>query len=301
MKPIIIGTRGSRLALRQTELVRDALLAADPSLEIEIKVIKTKGDRFLQLALDASGDKGLFTRELEHELLTGSIDLAVHSLKDLPVELVSGTKLGAILPRETTADALLGPYTLQTLPRGARVGTSSRRRVEQLRRYRPDLVFGSIRGNVETRIGKMKSGQYDAIVMAVAGLRRLGLEHEIGQILPEELVVPAPGQAAIAVHQRSDRDDLAELLEQIHCQRTAREVALERSILSRLGGGCALPLGAVCHIEGEEGELKVFYASADGTACHYERQTFVPDEASSVLERLLDTLRSLPTNSPHHD
>ncbi|MDO4692147.1 MAG: hydroxymethylbilane synthase [Porphyromonadaceae bacterium] len=298
MKKIVIGTRGSRLALYQAELVRSSLREVAPEQEVEVRIIKTKGDKFLQLALDASGDKGLFTRELEQELLSGGIDLAVHSLKDLPVELVSGTSIGAILPREATADALLGAYTLETLPQGAIVGTSSRRRVEQLRLHRPDLQFRPIRGNVETRIAKMKSGQYDAIVMAVAGLRRLGLEGEISQVIDERVVVPAPGQAAIAVHQRADRTDLTELLQLIHCSRTAREVTLERNILSRLGGGCALPLGAVCHIDGAKHHVRTFYASADGSQHLKQTLSFDEGEADQQLERVIQELKQL--NAPYH-
>lgn len=298
MKKIVIGTRGSRLALYQTELVRSSINAVAPELEVEVRIIKTKGDKFLQLALDASGDKGLFTRELEQELLSGGIDLAVHSLKDLPVELVAGTCLGAILPREITADALLGAYTLTTLPEGAIVGTSSRRRVEQLRLHRPDLQFRPIRGNVETRIAKLKSGEYDAIVMAVAGLRRLALEGEISQVIDEEIIVPAPGQAAIAVHQRADRADLSDLLQKIHCPRTAREVTLERNILSRLGGGCALPLGAVCHIDGAKYHLRTFYASSDNSQYLRQALSFDESEAEQQLAQIVEELKQL--NTPCH-
>lgn len=299
MKRIIIGTRGSCLALYQTELVKTALERLDSSLSVEVRIIKTKGDKFLQLALDASGDKGLFTRELEHELLTGGIDLAVHSLKDLPVDMVAGTKIGAILPREATEDVLLGAYTLDTLPTGAIVGTSSRRRVEQLRRYRSDLQFHPIRGNVETRIAKMKSGEYHAIVMALAGIRRLGLEEEVSQVLDEEIVVPAPGQAAIAVHQRADRDDLGELLAQINCTRTESEVNLERSLLKRLGGGCALPLGAVCHLGEETSTLSAFYASPDAQKHLYRRIEWQGSLRQEQLDLLIDELKHLHTS--HHD
>lgn len=265
MNSVIIGTRGSRLALYQTELVASALKRLYPTLEVVVEVIKTKGDKLLNLALDASGDKGLFTKELEEALLMGKIDMAVHSLKDLPVVLPQGTMLGAILAREASEDVLLGQYTLANLPYGAVVGTSSRRRVAQLRRLRPDLVFRPIRGNVETRIDKMKRGEYDAIVMALAGIRRLGLEREVAEVLSLEQMVSAPGQAAIAVQIQQGRDDLLALLDSLHCAKTAREVTLERNVLRRLGGGCALPLGVRC-VETQEGlELYGFYQDGEAS------------------------------------
>lgn len=247
MHKLIIGTRGSRLALAQAEEVKRRLSEVYPHLDIELKVIKTQGDKRLDLSLSASGDKGLFTKELEIALMNREIDCAVHSLKDLPVDLSEGTQLGAILPREESNDALLGDYTLDTLPKGATVGTSSPRRAAQLLEQRPDLNIKEIRGNVESRIEKLRSGEYDAIVMAVAGLKRLGLEHHIQQKFIYEEMVPAPGQAAIAVQYLSERTELSELLNPIHCERTARCTEIERYILKQRGGGCALPFG--CHCE----------------------------------------------------
>lgn len=290
---IIIGTRGSKLALVQTHTVRDALLELYPDLEIEVKVIKTKGDRFLQLALDASGDKGLFTKELEAELLSSSIDLAVHSLKDLPVEPVAGTCIAAILPRERTEDVLLGDYTLDTLPEHAVVGTSSRRRGYQLRKLYPQLNIRPIRGNVETRIAKMKAGEYNAIVMAHAGLLRLDLQNEISQVINEEIIVPAPGQAAIAVHTRTDDTSLHKLLAPLHHPQTALEVGIERRLLSSLGGGCALPLGCVCHIEADQAHLKAFYANESGERNLYLERHFSIADTDEVIEDLCTTLTQL--------
>ncbi|MDO4707087.1 MAG: hydroxymethylbilane synthase [Porphyromonadaceae bacterium] len=259
MNRLVIGTRGSRLALYQAELVRSILKKYYSHIEVAVEIIRTKGDRFLSLALDASGDKGLFTKELEEALFAGQIDIAVHSLKDLPVDLSQGTALAAILEREVAEDVLLGRYKLSELPEGAVVGTSSRRRVAQLRRLRPDLVFRPIRGNVETRIGKMKCGEYDAIVMALAGIRRLGLEAEVAEVLPIDLMVSAPGQAAIAVQALEEREELYGLLSVLHCERTERAVNLERSILQRLGGGCAMPLGVHCREINGAVELYGFY------------------------------------------
>lgn len=292
MNRLIIGTRGSRLALYQTELVRSALKQSHPNMDICVEVIKTKGDKLLNLALDSSGDKGLFTKELEDALLSGRIDMAVHSLKDLPVDLPKGTMLGAILEREDAEDALLGQYTLQELPMGAVVGTSSRRRVAQLRHLRPDLTFRSIRGNVETRIDKMKRGEYDAILMALAGIKRLGLEAEIAEILTIDQVVSAPGQAAIAVQIQEGRNELCELLHPLHNDRTASEVNLERNILYRLGGGCAMPLGVHCKINDGTIELYGFYQKDDASQPIYTHLRGQVDEASALEEHLLEVLSS---------
>lgn len=245
-----IGTRGSKLALAQAEQVKRELLLAYPALKVELRIIKTKGDKRLDLSLNASGDKGLFTKELEEALFAGEIDCAVHSLKDLPVELCSGTSLGAILRREQVNDVLISVRykSLAELPNGAIVGTSSPRRAAQLLEQRSDLDIREIRGNVDTRLAKLDNGEYDAIVMAYAGLKRLGLEERITQILPEVQMVPAPGQGAIAVQIKSDREDYKELLKPLHNNYTARCVEVERYILSKTGGGCAVPFGCNCSV-----------------------------------------------------
>lgn len=290
MKRLVIGTRGSRLALFQTELVRSALQSAYSDMVVEVEVIKTKGDKLLDLALDASGDKGLFTKELEVALLSGEIDMAVHSLKDMPVILPAGTMLGAILEREASEDVLLGSMPLSKLPSGAVVGTSSPRRVAQLHQLRPDLVFRPIRGNVQTRIDKMKRGEYDAIVMALAGIRRLGLEEEIAEVFPIDRVVSAPGQAAVAVQIREWDKELERLLRPLHCERTAREVGFERRILERLGGGCALPLGVRC-IERADGiDLHAFYKSSQEAKPIYRYLYAALDDATVLEEQMLSQL-----------
>lgn len=252
MKKLIIGTRGSQLALAQARETVARLRVVSPELETELRILKTQGDKRLDLALDASGDKGLFTSELERALISGEIDLAVHSLKDLPVEPALGTMLSAILPREEGADALLGKCRLSELKKGAIIGTSSPRRVAQLKVVRPDLVFAPIRGNVETRIDKMHRGEYDAIVMAVAGLKRLSLEAEISDMLDYQVVTPAPGQAAIALQQRVDDSDTEAILSQLDCPHTRLAVETERAVLSGVGGGCAMPLGVHCTPEAED-------------------------------------------------
>ncbi len=291
-KKMIIGTRGSALALYQAEEVRRLLLEAHQELEVELKVIKTKGDKFLQMSLDASGDKGLFTKEIERELLEGNIDIAVHSLKDLPVEPAPQTKLGAILPREQANDVLLGDYTLATLPKGAIVGTSSPRRAEQLKRLRQDLDIRPIRGNVQTRIAKMKAGEYDAIVMAYAGLKRLGLEAEVSQVFTTEEIVPAAGQAAIAVQMRADDEQVETLLAPIHCENTAFEVNTERAVLSHLGGGCAMPFGCRCELlDLDMISLTAYYGNSKrGVTTSFECPM---NELEGRLESLIETLQNI--------
>ncbi len=294
MNKLIIGTRGSQLALVQARETETRLRALHPELETELRIIKTQGDRRLDLALDASGDKGLFTSELERALLSGEIDLAVHSLKDLPVEPAPGTKLSAILPREEGGDALLGANRLSELRRGAVVGTSSPRRVAQLRALRPDLDLRPIRGNVETRIGKMHLGEYDAIVMAIAGLRRLGLEDEIAERLDYHVMTPAPGQAAIALQQRAGDTTTEAILSQVDCPKTRLAVETERAVLSGVGGGCAMPLGAYCTPEGEEGwRLYAFY-QREGEPRRLELR-FVSGEQEQAIQ---EAIRRLTTKTP---
>ena len=266
-RTFILGSRGSQLALRQSHLVREALLRHFPKLAVEIQIIKTKGDRLQQLALDASGDKGLFTGELEQALHRGEIDFAVDSLKDLPVVSAPGTKLGAILPRAVTHDTLIGSVRLEELPEGALVGTSSRRRALQLALHFPHLRTAPIRGNVETRIEKVRQGLFDATLLAEAGLARLGLTTE-RYAVSEELLVPAPGQTAYEVH-------------------------LERSLLQLLGGGCALPLGAHAILSSEEVELRVFLANADGSKHYRDTLHFKQSETESMLNKLVPQLQSL--------
>lgn len=288
----ILGSRGSQLALRQSHLVREALLKHFPDLAIDIQIIQTKGDKLQKLALDASGDKGLFTGELEQALHRGEIDLAVHSLKDLPVLPAEGTSLSAILPRAVTHDTLIGPCPLEELPVGALVGTSSRRRAYQLAIHYPHLRTAPIRGNVETRIEKVLQGAFTATILAEAGLTRLDLPTE-RYAISEEILVPAPGQAAIAVQQRSDDEELATLLQAIHCPVTAYEVTLERKLLQQLGGGCAMPLGVHATLSGEEVTLRVFYSRADGAGYYRDVLHFPRTAEAEVLADLIKKLHAL--------
>lgn len=242
---LIIGTRSSKLALWQAEFVAATLRSHYPELTVELKHIVTKGDKILHVPLAKIGGKGLFTKELENEMLQGHIDLAVHSLKDVPAELPQGLTLAAIMQRATPFDALVCPRygTLDNLPNGARVGTSSLRRTAQLLHYRPDLTILSLRGNVDTRLRKLDDGEYDAIVLAAAGLERLGLSGRITQLLPPTLCLPAVGQGALALEARADNTETLELTAPLNDTATAVAVQAERAFLSRIEGGCQIPVG----------------------------------------------------------
>ncbi len=286
MNKIVIGTRGSALALYQAEEVHRLLKEAYPNLEVELTIIKTKGDKFLKLSLDASGDKGLFTKEIEEKLIDCSIDIAVHSLKDLPVEPAPKTELCAILPREEANDVLLGAYTIDSLPRNAIVGTSSPRRIQQIKTLRPDIECRPIRGNVQTRIDKLKSGEYDAIIMAYAGLKRLNLQQEISETFAIEDLVPAAGQAAIAVQMREGDKATAELLSKLHCEKTAFEVNTERKFLQSLGGGCAMPFGCCCKLlDNGQLQLNAFYQGKHRAITANELCN--KDKVDTLLEQLV--------------
>lgn len=268
MAAVVIGTRGSALARRQTALVIELLRAARPDLECEERQIVTSGDRTQQSGepLPEIGGKGLFTAELEQGLRDGELDLAVHSLKDLPTEDPEGVAVGAVCLREDVRDCLVSraEVLLAELPAGAVVGTSSLRRTAQLRALRPDLELRSIRGNVDTRIRKVRDGEFDAAVLAAAGLRRLGLEREVSDWLPPETMLPAPGQGALAVQCRSEDEDVLELLKAIDDPEARAATTAERAFLRELGGGCAAPVAAYGRPNGGQVELEGLVASPDG-------------------------------------
>ena len=266
-RTVIAGTRGSRLALWQTHHVLQALERAWPRLACRMQRFQTKGDKTLDVPLPQIGGKGLFTAELEQALRDKRIDVAVHSLKDLPTETATGLTLGAVLGRTTAQDALVArePWTLDTLPVGASVGTSSYRRTAQLRHRRPDLAVVPIRGNVDTRVRKVQSGSYDAAVMAAAGLERLGLTEAITARLPFEVMLPAPGQGALAVQCRADDAHILSLLAALDDEADRAATTAERAFLQALGGGCATPIAAYARRD-EDGliEMEALIASLDG-------------------------------------
>jgi len=264
---LIFGSRTSKLALWQSNFVMRQLQQAWPGLDGRVQTFVTKGDKNLDKPLPEIGGKGLFTLELENALRAGTIDLAVHSLKDLPVENAPGLTLGAITGRTDVRDVLVAKpeRQLESLPPGATVGTSSLRRQAQLLNARPDLVVRSIRGNVETRIGKVVDGAYDAAVLAAAGVTRLGLEEHVAQWLPLSLMLPAPGQGALAVQCRADDEETLRLLAAVDDAGVRAAVTAERSFLSHLGGGCAVPVAAYATAEpGGAVHLVGLVASPDG-------------------------------------
>ena len=266
MKTLVFATRPSSLARWQTQWVIQALQQVYPELECQEKIITTQGDRILDRPLPEIGGKGLFTQELEAELLTGQVHAAVHSLKDLPVENPPGLIIGAVPARADCGDVLVSrqAHSLDSLPPSAIVGTSSLRRGAQLLAYRPDLEIRPLRGNVDTRIRKAMDGEYDAIVLASAGVTRLGLESHVSQYLPLEIMLPAPGQGALAVQCRADDGETLEILAVIEDPDTRSATTAERAFLTHLGGGCSLPVAAFANADGSGIELQGLVSSTDG-------------------------------------
>lgn len=283
---LTFATRPSALARWQTARVIQLLQTAHPGLECSEYVITTTGDRVLDHSLPEIGRKGLFTSELEDALLSGNVHAAVHSLKDLPVEDTPGIVLAAIPEREAAYDVLVSAdgQTLSDLPAGARVGTSSPRRTAQMLARRPDLTILPLRGNVDTRLRKVLSGEYDAIVLAKAGLARLGLQAHISEVFPLEVMLPAPGQGALAVQCRTDDAKTLELLAAIHDPISAAAVNAERAFLLGLGGGCSLPIAAFAEKNNGQIILTGAVISADGKQSI--RLSAVDKEPHKLGERL---------------
>jgi hydroxymethylbilane synthase len=265
-RSLVLGTRPSQLALWQTDLVASALRAAWPGLEIKIKVYTTRGDRELNRPLPEIGGKGLFTAEIEAALRVADIDLAVHSFKDLPIAESEGLSIGAVLERADPHDVLVSRHglSLAAIPPTPRIGTSSPRRAAQILAARSDAQIVPIRGNVDTRLRKASSDDYDAVVLAAAGLIRLSLETHITQWLPLEVMLPAPAQGALAVQCRADDETTLSLLRPIHHQPTWEAVTAERAFLEGLGGGCAVPVAAYASGDGPGLKLTGLVARHDG-------------------------------------
>jgi hydroxymethylbilane synthase len=294
MTSVRIASRGSELALWQARAVEAALRAADPEVEVEIRVVRTTGDRILDVPLAKIGDKGLFTKELDEALLRGEADLAVHSLKDVPTRLPQGLALAAVTEREDPRDVLLAREGasggLDGLPAGARVGTSSLRRRAQLRALRPELEVADLRGNLNTRLAKLDAGEYDAILLAAAGVRRLGWEARISGFLEPDAWLPAVGQGALAVVARADDRVTLARLRDLHHPDTADATAAERAFLSALEGGCQIPIGALATVSGDTLTLHGLVAGLEGEPLLRAERSGHRAEAREVGARLADDL-----------
>jgi hydroxymethylbilane synthase len=280
-RTIRIGSRKSQLALVQTNWVLAEMQKAHRDRNFEVKTMSTQGDKILDVALAKIGDKGLFTKELETAMLNREVDFAVHSLKDLPTNLPEGLMLGAISEREDPADALVvhAKYQdrqLETLPEGAVIGTSSLRRLAQLRHHYPHLAFKDIRGNLNTRLAKLDEGEYDGIILAVAGLQRLGMGDRIHQIIDADISLHAVGQGALGIECRSNDDEVLELFSPLIHYPTTQRCLAERAFLRSLEGGCQVPIGVNSVIENDTLTLKGIVASVDGV-------TMIRGEASGDI------------------
>jgi hydroxymethylbilane synthase len=291
MKPVRIGSRGSMLALAQSTWVKQQIASHYPDLQVEMSIIKTSGDRFIDRPIAAVGGKGVFTKEIEDALLHQTIDIAVHSMKDLPTELPDGLAIVAVPVREDARDVLVTKRGLKLadLPRGARLATGSLRRQAQLLRHRGDLVITPIRGNVDTRLRKLEDGEADGLIMAAAGLKRIGRADRIGEYLPDEICVSAVAQGALAIEARAD-GALRELLGFLHDSVAEAETVAERALLRRLSGGCHVPIGARARAAGEVLTMIAIVVSPDGTTFCKAKLTGDTSEAGKLGEHLAEEL-----------
>jgi hydroxymethylbilane synthase len=287
-----IGTRGSKLALAQARQVADDLLMCSTTLEVEIVEITTQGDKDQRGNLSGMGGTGVFVKELERALLDGKIDLAVHCMKDLPVGPTEGVSLAAVTKRLMPFDVLISREgtILDDLPSGAAVGTGSPRRMAQLLSYRPDLEVVDIRGNLDTRLKKLERGMYDAIVVAAAGVERLGLQDKVSEIFTTELCLPAPGQGALGIQVRSGDKEFAKIAKKLDDSDSRKQVSAERSFLRRLGAGCHVPAGALCTREGDAVLLEGLIASPDGVDMFRDVEEGAPGEEIKLGVRLAERL-----------
>jgi len=281
---IRIGTRGSKLALTQSEWIKEQLETHHLGLRVDLIKIKTTGDKILDTPLSKIGGKGLFVKEIEEALLERRVDVAVHSMKDVPAQLPGDLMLSTFPPRENPSDALIARKgrTLDQLPKGARVGTSSLRRGAQLLHFRPDLELVSLRGNVDTRLNKLKSGDLEAIILATAGLNRLGLSGVITQAIPFHQLLPAVGQGVLGLEVRRDDDETIALLDFLDHTDTRTAVTAERAFLKTLEGGCQVPIAGFARMKGETLSFEGLVAELDGSRIYRQTVTGRRDEAKAI-------------------
>ncbi|MBK4731596.1 hydroxymethylbilane synthase [Oxynema sp. CENA135] len=295
-RTVRIASRKSQLALVQTHWVRDELQKHYPEIAFEVHTMSTQGDKILDVALAKIGDKGLFTKELEVGMLNGDTDMAVHSLKDLPTNLPDGLMLGCVTERENPADALVvhakhRDKQIDTLPEGAVVGTSSLRRLAQLRHHFPHLTFKDIRGNLNTRLAKLDAGEYDALILAVAGLQRLGMGDRVHQIVPPEISLHAVGQGALGIECRTEDPQILNLIKALEHRETARRCDAERAFLRELEGGCQVPIGVNTAIADGQLTLTGMVASLDGQTLVKDTVVGPADTAAALGVELAQKLR----------
>jgi hydroxymethylbilane synthase len=289
---IKIGTRGSKLALTQTNSVVESLKKIAPDINAEICVIKTSGDIMQDVSLMQIGGQGAFVKEIEEALLAGSIDLAVHSMKDVPGEIPDGLAFAAILKREDVRDVLVsrGRIKFEFMPKGAKIGTGSLRRGAQIKAILPDVDIVPLRGNIDTRLKKIETENLTGIILAAAGMKRLGYAQTISQFLPIELMLPAVGQGALGLQIRKTDSELAQMLALLNHAPTAAEVTAERSYLRALGGGCRLPIAAYGLIEGGRLTLEGLVAAPNGTSVIRDKVWGTLDEAEELGRKLADMI-----------
>jgi len=291
---LVIGTRGSKLALWQSNYIK-GLLEEITGLPVELKTIKTTGDKILDVPLAKVGGKGLFTKELEVELAAGTVDLCVHSMKDVPTELPEGMYIAATPKRVDPRDALVSGkgYTLETLPEGAKVGTSSLRRVAQVRNLRPDVEIVDVRGNLDTRMRKAEDGEVDVVILASAGITRMGWADRISSYIPTDQMVSAVGQGAIGIEIREDDDFMIEVMAKVNDPETFTCVTAERVVMRRLEGGCQVPIGAYARIEGGVLVMDGLVGSVDGERIIRDRLTGDANDPVALGEAMVGRLREL--------
>jgi len=295
-RTIRIGSRKSQLALVQTHWVQAELKKAFPDRTFEVHTMNTQGDKILDVALSKIGDKGLFTQELETGMLSGDLDFAVHSLKDLPTRLPEGLMLGCVTERENPADALVLHAShkgkqLDSLPEGAVIGTSSLRRLAQLRHHFPHFQFKDVRGNLNTRLAKLDAGDYDALVLACAGLQRLGMGDRIDQVIPSDISLHAVGQGALGIECRLDDGEILPLLKTLEHRPTALRCYAERAFLRELEGGCQVPIGVNTLLEGDTLTLTGMVAALDGKRMVRGSQSGSAEDAATIGTELAKQLK----------
>ncbi len=288
---LIIATRSSKLALWQAEYVKSEIIKHHKNLEVELLEIKTKGDHILDTALSKIGDKGLFTKEIEEAILNNSADLAVHSLKDLPTKLPEGLNIASVLKRELPHDVLIAnKNTFSSLKAGSRIGTSSLRRIAQLKSIRQDLEYIDIRGNLDTRIKKLENGEYDGIVLAFAGVKRLDLESKISYHFSPEELLPAVGQGALAIEIKDDNFFVQNIIKDLNCEKAYVGSICERAFLRKLQGGCQVPVGAYTKFENETITLYGVIADLDGKKIIKDKLSGDKNSAESIGIKLAEML-----------